>query len=600
MNEMSTAARFEDASPTVAPPMANSDDLVECDGLLEQASAIAAAAGRSDEMCLNAASQLGAAMPDLESLSKRFQVLSSLLTEGESLAATERLQRVAEEISGMGNGLVAERQTLLELITLNGALAARIEEVTRNIRFVVAIVANVKIEIATIDRENLRLASFVDDLTRLTEQSQRTLSDFESTQRRLVKQLRDALRVQKEFEATQQGQLLTACTEIQAILDTLSARRRFVGGLAGEIGVMTSRINSQIGASIVALQVGDSARQRLEHVGEALALAAAIDGGVAPEVIGEVDEARRCTLVSQIVRIQIGQLEHVTADFPAEIGTVETLLREIAQACACLLEASEQFGSSQEQGSDIDVAQLEKKLASARDLVNQSRRSRQIVDETADHVARSVAQLEGLAKKVASMALDMTIVGTNAVVTSHRFGTRGAALSVIAQHLRAHALHVADELARIRPILADVLRSGASFASSRQGQDASSMGEASAGMTQALETFHRADRSVTEVREGLRLSAASVGGVLQNALRALADVTGLVEDLTAEKTSIEHRLSSVENLFQQPDEALLPLVRRKYTMQTERDVFDEYTNAEVESQDRVSEVSGGDIDDFLL
>ena len=85
------------------------------------------------------------------------------------------------------------------------------------------------------------------------------------------------------------------------------------------------------------------------------------------------------------------------------------------------------------------------------------------------------------------MALDMTIVGTNAVVTSHRFGNRGAALSVIAQHLRAHALHVADELARIRPILADVLRSGASFASSRQGQDASSMGEASAGMTQALD-----------------------------------------------------------------------------------------------------------------
>ena len=373
MNEMSTAVRFEDPFPTDAPAMANSDDLVEWDGLLEQASAIAAAAGRSDEMCLNAASQLGAAMPDLESLTKRFQMLSSLLTEGESLAATERLQRVAEEISGMGNGLAAERQTLLELITLNGALAARIEEVTRNIRFVVAIVANVKIEIATIDRENLRLASFVDDLTRLTEQSQRTLSDFETTQHRLVEQLRDALRVQKDFEATQQGRLLTACTEIQAILDTLSTRRRFVGGLAGEIGVMTSRINSQIGASIVALQVGDSTRQRLEHVGEALALAVAIDGGAAPEVIGEVDEARRCTLgvtdrahPDRAARTRDGGLS-------LRDRTVETMLREIARACACLVEASEQFGSSQEQGCDGDVAQLEGK--NSRPLATSSTRA---------------------------------------------------------------------------------------------------------------------------------------------------------------------------------------------------------------------------------
>ena len=150
MNETCATTSFDGTTvpdPTVA---LSTSSLADRKGLLAQGTSIAALAARTDAMCLTAALKLGAAVPDLVTLSQRFEALSSLLIEGESLAATRGLEGVASDIAMVGTGLAAERETLLNLISLNHVLSIRIEEIARNIRFLVSVVANVKIEIVSI------------------------------------------------------------------------------------------------------------------------------------------------------------------------------------------------------------------------------------------------------------------------------------------------------------------------------------------------------------------------------------------------------------------------------------------------------------------
>ena len=569
-------------------------------GLLEQAASIAALAVRSDAMCLKAALKLGAAVPDLLTLSQRFEALSSLLIEGESLAATGRLETVASEIVLIGSGLAIERETLLNLISLNHVLSIRIEEIARNIRFLVSVVANVKIEIACIGTTDLRLAGFVDNLKQLTDQSQDILETFQSTQNRLIKQLRDALKALSLFESTHQARLLAAAAEIQTILEALSGRRKVVARLAEEIGGMTRRIGTQIGHSIVALQVGDSTRQRLEHVDEALVLAASLDEGAVPEAVGPADDDRRCTLITQIMTIQSQQLESVVAEFPVEIRTIEALLQGIIEACQALLGTSDDLCASSAGDARSYIVELDRKLAFTHDLINQSGQSRKVVDEAAEHVVASVAELEALAKHVATMAIDMTIIGTNAMVTSYRFGSRGAALSVIAQHLRSHALLVADEVTRIQPILVDVLQSGDRFASGRRRQNASSMGQMAACMTESLGVFRNADASVSEIRDKLRLDVTSVAEMLEETLGAFGDIGDVQSALTVSAALTATWASEVNGLDDRYDAVLEHLLRRRYTMQSEREVFDHFATEHGGTITAAPTLVADAIDDFML
>ena len=472
------------------------------EAVLERAGTIAALAAESDKMCLTAALKLGAALPDLSTLTQRFEGLSSLLIDSKTIAATTRLEGVADDIAALGTGFATERETLSALIALNHVLSLRIEEIARNIRFLVSMGSNVKVEITSINAADQRLVGFVESLKQLTEQSQKTLKAFQATQQRLIEQLHDALKAQSYFAVTHQTSLLTAAAEIQTILEALSGRREIVARVAEQIGGMTGRIGRQIGDSIVALRVGDNTRQRLEHVGQALTLATDIDGGTGPHNLGSADDERRRTLVTQIVQIQARQLDSIAGDFPAKIHTIDALLRAISEACRSLLDVSDELVASSTRDARNYVVELERKLAFARDLIDRSSHSRRIVDETAELVVEGVGELDEFAKQVASMAIDMTIIGTNAIVTAHRFGSRGAALSVIAQHLRSHALLVDDEVARIKPILTDVLKSGKRFASGRRMQNASSMGEMAIGITEALIAFKAADAAVSASAQG--------------------------------------------------------------------------------------------------
>ena len=101
---------------------------------------------------------------------------------------------MASEIVLIGSGLAIERETLLNLISLNHVLSIRMKRSRATSRFLVLGGGQRQDRDRVYRTTDLRLAGFVDNLKQLTDQSQDILETFQSTQNRLIKQLRDALK----------------------------------------------------------------------------------------------------------------------------------------------------------------------------------------------------------------------------------------------------------------------------------------------------------------------------------------------------------------------------------------------------------------------
>ena len=218
---------------------------------------------RCDAMCLTAGTHLANAVPGLSELAGQFSALYSMLEGDTVTTATQDLQDIATSVVAIGTALGAERETLGGLITLNGALSRRITDVFTDVRLLSAMVSSVKIELASIDQEGERLEGFASNLENLSKRAQAMLVGFRDAHDSLMEQLRKTATAQSAFESANQMKLAQVASDIVTSLDVVSVRREVVATAASEIGGTTGRITMQIGQAVVALQAGDSTRQRL-------------------------------------------------------------------------------------------------------------------------------------------------------------------------------------------------------------------------------------------------------------------------------------------------------------------------------------------------
>ncbi len=557
-----------------------------------------ALAARCDAMCLTAGVQLGDAVPGLYDLSSQFASLSEMLVNEGGAKPAETLETVAHDLLATGTALAQEREAVAAVITLNAVLTRRIGDLADNVRFLSSVVSNVKIEIATINEGELRLEGFADNLKQLASKSEQTVTAFQATHQTLIKQLQWTAKAQSAFVSLHGAKFATASQEISSSLGAVSDRRQTIASVAGQIGGLTQQIGAQIAQCVVALQIGDSTRQRLEHAAEALAIAA--DVASEPMFEGEpIDDTpgRRDRIVAGICGLAAIQTDEATTEFAREVGTVAYLIEQITTAALALTERGQALGSTPGATTGSFLADLESKLASASDLIEECGHSRKLVDDTGERVIASVLGLQDLATNVAAMATDMMIIGTNAVVTSYRLGTKGIPLSVIAQHLRNHAVRVTDAVKLVSPALDKVMEAAKQFTSAREGQDAGSMEEMALRITEALAAFKAGDAAVAEVGNRLDVEVTAVGGVLRQASDALQDI----DDLEARLLDVADIVGTLASAESDDDGGSVPpsldrRLRERYTMGSERAIHDAFFanwSREVASQARVSTIDDG-------
>ena len=342
----------------------------------------------------------------------------------------------------------------------------------------------------------------------------------------------------------------------------------------------------------MALQVGDSTCQRIEHVRQALHLAAqGLEPGAADDAWsashGACGRETRNGAVAGICRLQSRQLGAALGDFANEMETIAAALQGLL-ADADELAAREQalFGSGGG-GGDSFLETLEHRLQAARAIMEECRQARAVVDSAAATVSATMTDLDQRTANLSEIIIDVTMIGTNALLKSSRLGDRGKGLSVIAQELRSYAAKIVEGVEALPAALREVAAFVERFAERGRARGADHLNALDQRMLNAIEPFKANGKAMSDALTRLDRKTTTVGALLGEAARRLAgdrqEIGASLQDAIAEIKSSAARIDGADGLPLSRDDSVDILLRDAYTMASERQIHEAFLE-EAESE----------------
>jgi hypothetical protein len=462
---------------------------------------------------------LGDAITQIGKVTNAFETLPSLLENSALRRAAERISGVARTTDAIRHAVTDENVALIELVALNGEIAERLMCLQRSIRTIAILTSNAKIEAARVEQGGGDFFIFTTEIAQLAKQAQDTVDVYMNEQRKLALLLSNVRKAQTQFQHKYSGTLVSISEELDATLAAVDARRSRAAASAGNIAARSKRINAAIGTAVMALQISDTTRQRIEHVH--LVLEHIRDGfrGHSDHQADDVwsrslTEAARDDVAGAICRLQSVQLDDALLEYEETVGKVYDSLAQLVDECRGVAsEGSDVYGSTgQETESFLEV--LKNKLRLSVVLIHDCQIARSSATHATAIVATTVRQLQEKLSSIDQIVVDMTLVGMNAALKSRQLGNLGRGLGIIADELRVYATQTAKGADALRPALASAIGSAEGFCKTRlsQDEDKANLDEELAA---AMKGLGECATKLNEALSALSCGAKQVGKVLE-------------------------------------------------------------------------------------
>jgi hypothetical protein len=529
---------------------------------------------QSEQVCLSTGESLGTTLESFGKLAEIFTALPAALNSEEFRGAVSRLSNLAGKIGDIGARLTDERAALGHLTELSHKITAPVERLRTDIRTISALTINAKVEARSIDDVGDDLNSFIEELSRLAASAQATIEDYWNEHARLVELLQSSCRAQATFESSHQAKLFAAARELKETLAMISARCEGACNSAGEISQRSNKIGQEIGAVVMALQVGDSTRQRIEHADASIGeIAALMQSDALAEEASRHEDADAMT-TSVACRLVSAQIAHALHEFEVEMGRIVGSLGHLSkQARDMVAFGAKVYGGSDQDKDESFIGTLKSRLAISGALIQDASVARASVDRVLTAATDTLTSLQQRVRIVSGIVVDMTLIGMNGILKSVRVGNQGKGLSVIAQELRSYANHVIEGVERLKPALQQVIVSAEDFEASRLSRGQDSMAELERQMADALAEIQLSGTQMSDALKTLSQEGKRASGALD---RSATDL-GRNDDLRA---TLSNAAADLDDLAQDIDEdglalpcgGLVPGFSRRYTMAAERQI----------------------------
>lgn len=482
---------------------------------------------------------LGEGLSLFEALKARLSTLSDQLS-GEGIAAAgSTLRRLAEDLRPLRQALSVETSALLDIANHSAAAGRALEKLVEHIRLITILARSARIESISIQGVGRDFGDFANEIVELTTQAQRTIETCARDHSRMSGLLTAALASQREFE-TRYGPALWALADklLVAIAEVESRQQRGVA-LSREAATRSGNIAMAAGMAIVAMQSGDSVRQRLEHAIAGLRLATSLDEHAGEDLPLQAREAARQLLLA----LEAAQLEAIAGTLADDTQAIEQNLLVLRNDTGGLVDLVTSLYGTGGAESGSFMAELGSDLAHASALLGKCNSARAGVDQVAKALGGLLEICQDTVDALATTVSNIVLIGTNAGLRAARVGSNGRSLVVIAQELKFAADLVARESRTLPPSFEQMQRASAEL--TREDRlDAShfnafdrEMGEALSVMkgvaTQLateLDSLTRQGRAFAAIVDQSRLGFSGVG--------ASADVIAAAADAIAGEASV--------------------------------------------------------------
>ena len=489
--------------------------------------------------------------------------------DAETVATTTgELVQAAETLKSLPQSLDARRDRVGELVKFSDGLGGRIAEMRQHLAYLRVFAINIKITSGGIAAAGPEFAIFAQEIYDCIEMGGCQLDALNSDLMGLDQTLRGALAHELDL-ARSCAELLPAVPDaLTASAAAIADHHARIASVAVNVAALARDVQKKVGGGLAALQVGDSTRQRIEHVQAGLKF---LDESAEIPALAPEPRSRAHAFVHRLLG---AQLTAMAEDFRREVARINHNVIGMAADATELLRLRD-LASGQGGGTEVNfLRNLEGNVGQALGLVGDMTAGEQAAEAVSRSAAVSARELTERIAGIQNIRADVQMMALNTTLKCSRIGETGKPLGVIAIELRAHAIHLEKSAALTTTSLEGLFNAAEALGQRETSQDGKAaaaatvlsdavarIGKAGDGVDSALDAVARQGADVVDM---LRRAAGrcdlhdQIGSVLDIAANQLLDMAGDDEIFSDDIASALH--------------PLLARLAKQYTMAQEREV----------------------------
>jgi len=456
--------------------------------------------------------------------------------DGESVShTTEDLLSTARGLNALPEAQLGRVSYLDRLKTASVALESHIDEMRTTLRYLRAFALNVKITAGATIRASDEFAGFAERMCEQLDLGVIQLDELSGQLASLGEQLEQALALEQTLGGKYQGLIPAVPDKLAVDAHAIQAHHGRIAQVASSVAAIARDIQMKVGKALMALQIGDITRQRIEHVQLGIEVITRTVRGA--DLSAEArDRAER-----RLLHLIAAQMADAAADFETEAAKVTQNLAGMAEDTSQIMVVHSLSNSAGQGG----LRDLEASLGRAGVLVGDVTLAMTNANRISSETATAVEALGRRVDAIQQVKRDIQQMAINSSLRCHRLGEIGKPLSVIAIELSSHAVQLeeaADQTLGSLTALADIASDMDGGAGQDDGVDATRLDGVRGRLRQAADVVEHdlaglGDHGEATVRS-LALAAdqlglkEDLGDALHTAAIALAQAAGsVVEDL---------------------------------------------------------------------
>ncbi len=414
------------------------DVAVEPDALYGIAGGLGESARSIESAFVTAGGKLATCVGLLNKVLSAFNSLSGTIASPELRSASDTLRAVGPQGREMLKAFAGERASMARLVGTLASAGGPIHDLHRTIEMIGAVAINARVVAAGMHEDADGLQVFTTDVSDLAKRAAATVGSFQDGYDGLLVKIRTVNAQSVSFERDYRATVERLGERLDHHLASLDARRGTASAASAGVEEMSRDFTKRVSQMVGALQIGDSVRQRIEHIDQALCLAAQIRGGGVPdELAGQaISAAGRDILAHGIARLQAAQLDASLQVFEGEVGAAEATLAALVTDMGRALDEALRDFHALRGGKGASIADLTAELAEAADRLRECEEERAKIDALTIEVEETVGRLLDCVADVRAVEFNMRILSMNTTISCSKLGERGKALSVVSQQLR--------------------------------------------------------------------------------------------------------------------------------------------------------------------
>ncbi|MCM5553246.1 hypothetical protein [Pleomorphomonas sp. NRK KF1] len=468
--------------------------------------------------------------------------------------AAARLTATLKGLSDLVETETAAGQRLASVLEDSEAITPRIRDMQRSLRYLNTCAMETRIAGAGVSE----FAQFADDVDKYVGSAIEQIEIFADKVGQLSAQVAAACVGGKGTGIA--NQVTTVSSTLTEALEAVRNRRAGLRRLANGTADVAKSVQEKVGKVLSALQAGDVARQRIEHVQAGIAML--------------LDELAKCTSEQQAealsqagIRLLAAQTSALIKDFTEQTRVVVATIEGLAGEASRVLTLTGKAGCAG--GGEMQT--IEDGVGLTRGVVGDIERSGALAAAayaSTKQVATELLSNMGNIGNIRSVRDDIRCLAINAYLRSNRLGPKGRAVGVVAAEMNTYAARLGVAAEDILQRLSTMRETSAGIDAERESRRVDIVGE----IDGAVATLREAN-----VRTSLHLKEAEESGnAVADRIAHIARHIDFSKDLGEHLHACHRMFGSNDNLapVENPGdhEAFSKRLFAVYTMAAERDI----------------------------